>query len=257
MTDNPDATETVQIDWTRAVAGALAAVASAVLLSTLGAAGTIIGAAIGSLVVSVSSAWIAQGLSTSKRSLTKKQKGAAEKMGVAHAEVLRATRADDTASQESHLDHAEERLEEAQQELDEAIVAAAPIRWRERLSQLPWKRVLLVTVGLFVVTLVVITALELVVGRSISSMTGGSGSGDTTIGQVSGHGSGGDDQKDPDQGPTGSTSPSGTSEPSNEPTDSASPSQGQEPTPTDSASAAVSTAPPGSTAPPPAETTSP
>src|SRR6478735_12436571 len=86
----------VEIDWTRAIAGALAAVASAILLSTLGAAGTIIGAAIGSLVVTVGSAWFAQGLSTSKRSLTKKQKGAAEKVGVARAEVLRATAADDT-----------------------------------------------------------------------------------------------------------------------------------------------------------------
>src|SRR5262249_54898382 len=49
----------VEIDWTRTVGGALAAVASAVLLSTLGAAGTILGAALGSIVVTVSGAYFA------------------------------------------------------------------------------------------------------------------------------------------------------------------------------------------------------
>ena len=184
------------------------------------------GAAIGSLVVSVGSAWFAQGLSTSKRSLRKKQ-GAAQKVGVAQAEVMRATRADDPEAQESHLDHAEEQLEEAQQELDEAITATAPVRWRDRLSQLPWKRIALVTVGLFVVSLAVITAVELIAGRSVSSMTGGSGSGDTTVGQVSGDGSGGDDQKEPDKRPTGSTTPRDTPKPSDEPTVSPSPSTGR------------------------------
>ena len=244
MTDDPDATERIQIDWTRAVAGALAAVASAVLLSTLGAAGTIMGAAIGSLVVSVGSAWFAQGLSTSKRTLSKKQKGAAQKVGVAHAEVLRATRADDTAAQESHLDHAEERLEEAQEELDEAITAAAPVSWKERLSQLPWKRVALVTLALFVVTLLVITAFELLTGRSVSSMTGGSGSGDTTISQVSGHDSGGDHQQQkPDEGPTASINPREAPTPSDQPTVSESPTLGEEPTPTESTSPTESTTP--------------
>lgn len=245
MTDDPDQ---IKIDWTRVVAGALAAVASAVLLSTLGAVGTVMGAALGSLVVSVGSAWFAQGLSTSKRSLTKKQ-GAAQKVGVAQAEVLRATRADDPAAQESHLDHAEERLEEAQQELDEAITATEPVRWRDRLSQLPWKRIALVTVALFVVTLVVITAAELIAGRSVSSMTGGSGSGDTTVGQVGGEGSGGDDQKEPDKRPTGFTTPRDTPKPSDQPTVSPSPSLEEEPTPTESTSP-----PTGSPEPTPAET---
>ena len=251
MTDDPDA-ERIQIDWTRAVAGALAAVASAVLLSTLGAAGTIVGAAIGSLVVSVGSAWFAQGLSTSKRKVRKKQKGAAQKVGVAHAEVLRATRADDTAAQESHLDHAEERLEEAQEELDEAITAAAPVSWKERLSQLPWKHVALVTLALFVVTLLVITAFELVTGRSVSSMTGGSGSGDTTISQVSGHGSGGDKQQKqkPDESPTASIDPREVPTPSEEPTVSTSPSPGQEPTLTET----PTPTPSESTTPTPADT---
>jgi hypothetical protein len=234
MTEEPDATERLEIDWLRAIAGALAAVASAVLLSTLGAAGTLLGAAIGSFVVTVASTMFARGISSSKRTLSKKQKAAAEKVDNAQADVLRAARADDAAAQESHLDHAEEQLGEARAELDEAIVPASPVRWRERLSRLSWKHIGLGTLGLFVVTLVVITAFELVAGRSVSSITGGSDSGDTTIGQVSGLDSGGSDQPDPDDGPTGSTGPSGRAEPSDEPTESASPLESQEPTPTES-----------------------
>jgi hypothetical protein len=229
-----DAPEKAQIDWTRAVAGALAAVASAVLLSTLGAAGTIIGAAIGSLVVTVGSAMFTRGISTSKRKLTKAQKEAAAKVGIAQAEVLRAARADDTAAQDSHLDHADERLAEVREELDEAIVATSPVSWRERLSGLPWKHIGLTALALFVVSLVVITAFELIAGRSVSSITGGSDSGDTTIGQVGGRDSGGGRQEeDPDDQPTGSTSPGETTQPSAEPTESA-PSVSQEPSPAES-----------------------
>ncbi|RYP86286.1 hypothetical protein EKO23_10060 [Nocardioides guangzhouensis] len=252
MTEQVDAPEKVQIDWIRAFAGALAAVASAVLLSTLGAAGTIIGAAIGSLVVTVSSAMFTQGLTTSRRRLAKKQKGAAEKVGIAQAEVLRAARASDTAAQDSHLEHAEERLAEVRDELDETLLATAPVSWRERLSRLPWKHIGLTTLGLFVLTLVVITVFELLAGQSVSSMTGGSDSGSTTIGNVGSRDSGGDDRRDPDEQPSGSTSPSESVEPSEEPTGSPSTTESPEPSPTDSTPPTVE--PPSPT---PAETTAP
>ena len=254
MTD--DAAEKVQIDWTRAVAGALAAVASAVLLSTLGAAGTIIGAAIGSLVVTVGSAFFTRGISTSKRTLTKAQKSAAEKVGIAQAEVLRAGRTDDTTAQDSHLDHADERLTEAREELGEAIVATSPVSWRERMVQLPWKRIGLTAFALFGVTLVVITLFELVAGESVSSITGGSDSGDTTIGQVGGGDSGRDDQQDP-QTPTGSNSPSETAEPSQAPTESGLPAESQEPSPADSTAPTESPTPTPTPTPTPAESPAP
>ena len=267
MTDDPEAPEKIEIDWTRAIAGSMAAVASAVLLSTLGAAGTILGAAIGSLVVTIASAMFAQGLSTRqrKRRQARRQKAVASKVGSAQAEVRRATRVDDPAARDSRLEHANERLadareeleEEKAEELEEASEVTSPLSWRERFTRLRWKRVALTALTLFVVSLLLITAFELLAGRSVSSLTGGSDSGDTTIGQVSGHDSGSDDRKDPDNGPTGSSNPSETSEPSDEPSDSASPAQSQEPTPTDPASPAASTVPPGSTAPTPAETTSP
>jgi hypothetical protein len=262
MTEIADAPEKIQIDWIRAIAGAMAAVASAVLLSTLGAAGTILGAAIGSFVVTVVSAWFAQGLSTSRRKLARKQKDAAAKVGIAQAEMLRAARTDDTEAQDSHLDHADARLAEAREELDEAIVATTtPASWRERLARLPWKHIGLTTLALFLVALVVITALELVAGKSVSAITGGSDSGTTTIGHIGGSDSGHHDQRDPSDQPTESADPSDqptqsadpseSVEPTAEPTETASPSDTQEPSPADP------TAPAGSPTQTHAQTTSP
>ena len=200
----------VQIDWLRAIAGALAAVASAFLLSTLGAAGTIIGAAIGSIIVTVSSALFTQGLSRSKRSLTHTQATARQKVGLAQAEVLRAGRADDTEAQQSHLEHADEQLAEANQELDDAVAAAAPVSWRSRLAGLPWKRISYTAIALFLAAVLIITIFELIAGRSVSSMTGGSGNEGTTIGHVRApSGSGSDDNpKEPDPTPSESSEPS-------------------------------------------------
>jgi len=237
MTDDPEAPEKIEIDWTRAIAGSMAAVASAVLLSTLGAAGTILGAAIGSLVVTIASAMFAQGLSTRqrKRRQARRQKAVASKVGSAQAEVRRATRVDDPAARDSRLEHANERLadareeleEEKAEELEEASEVTSPLSWRERFTRLRWKRVVLTALTLFVVSLLLITAFELLAGRSVSSLTGGSDSGDTTIGQVGGGNSGGGDQQDPQDQPTGSTSSSETAEESAKPTPSASPSASQ------------------------------
>lgn len=206
----------LEIDWLKAIAGSLAAVASAVLLSTLGAAGTIIGAAIGSLVVTIGSALFTEGLATSKRSIEKVQSSAAQKVGIAEAEVSRAGRAEDAAARESHLEHAGERLAEANQELDAAALAAtAGPGWRERFAALPWKHIAWVSGALFLAAIVAITAFELVAGRSVSSITGGSGGGRTTIGHVRGGSGGG-------QGSGGSPSPSETTRPSDQPTQGAS-----------------------------------
>lgn len=229
----------LEIDWLRAAAGALAAVASAFLLSFLGAAGTIIGAALGSLIVTVSSAVFTQGLSTSKRTLEKAQSSAARKVGIAQAEVRRAGRADDTAAHDSHLEHADERLAEAQAELDAVSEEAreAEVPWRERLRALPWKRILLATALLFVMAIAAITVFELVAGRSVSSITGGSGNEGTTIGHVGDRGGSRNDQDDqqdeesPSPTPTPSETPSES--PSDTPTPSESPQPSDSPTPSD------------------------
>jgi hypothetical protein len=230
-----DKSDGVHIDWTRTIAGALAAVASAVLLSTLGAVGTIIGAAVGSIVVTISSALFTQGLSSSKRSLAKAQATAMQKVGIAHAEVRRAERTDDAEAQQGHLEHADERLEEAHEDLDAAALAAAPVSWRQRLAQLPWRRILIGAGVLFLITLVVITVFEVIAGRSVSSFTGGSnGDGGTTINHVR-EGRSGTDQDRPD--PSESPDPTDEASPSEDASPSGSPSESPsgEPTPSDTA----------------------
>jgi hypothetical protein len=246
-----DKSDGIHIDWTRTIAGALAAVASAVLLSTLGAVGTIIGAAVGSIVVTVSSALFAQGLSSSKRSLAKAQASAKQKVGIAHAEVRRAERSDDTEAQQGHLEHADERLEEAHENLDAAALAAAPVSWRQRLTLLPWRRILIGAGVMFLVAVAVITVFEVIAGRSVSSFTGGtSDDSGTTINHVRQGGSGSDEgPADPTESPspTDDATPSDDVSPSestsDSPTDEATPSETPTPSPLESSTPSPSGTP--------------
>ena len=186
-TDSPP---TLDIDWLKTLAGALAAVTTAVLLSTLGAVGTLIGAAVGSVAATVGSALYAQGLARSKYAVLKAQETALLKVGIAQAEVRRAGRREGE-EQEAHLDLADERLGEAKEELDEAVqepdrpdlgrpvprAALAPDRAARG--------------GTFAVVVIAITAFEVLTGRSVSSYTGGSDKDQgTTIGGVTGNSGG-------------------------------------------------------------------
>lgn len=186
--------------------------ASAVLLSTLGAAGTILGAALGSIVVTVLGAYFSAGLSSSARTLAKAQAEARQKVGIAEAEVHRAARAEDPDVRGSHLDHAEERLSQANRELDEAV-AAGNIGWRSQLAGLPWRRISWVSAGLFVTALAAITLFELIVGQPVSSFTGGTSGGGTTVGDVRNDVPAGPEQGQPTEPPSPDTSPGPTGVP--------------------------------------------
>jgi hypothetical protein len=215
-----DTSQKLDIDWLKTIAGALAAVSSAVLLSTLGAAGTIIGAALGSVIATVGSALYTQGLARSRERLAQAQTAALRKVGVAQAELRRAGRhqGDDQAV-DAHLAHAERRLDEAKVDLGALSDGATGPGWRERLGALPWRRIALIAAGLFAAAVVAITAFELVAGESVSSITGGTqGDGGTTITRIGG---GSDDEPSRDEAPTDEASP--TDEPTAEPTDEASP----------------------------------
>ncbi|MDN4171521.1 hypothetical protein QWY28_01050 [Nocardioides sp. SOB77] len=209
----------LDIDWLKTIAGALAAITTAVLLSTLGAAGTLIGAALGSVAATVGTAVYSQGLARSKARLAAVQEQALHKVGAAQEEVRRAARRGDA----SRLPRAEARLAEAADALDpsdeETPAEAATPSWRERLAVLPWKRIALVAGGLFLLVVVVISLFEALTGRTVSSYTGGSDSdGGTSITRITGGGSS-DDAPDRDEAP-------GPGEPSDgvEPTDGATPS---------------------------------
>ncbi|ANH39941.1 hypothetical protein I601_3535 [Nocardioides dokdonensis FR1436] len=162
-------THRLEIDWLKTVAGALAAISSAVLLSTLGAAGTIAGAAIGSVVLSTGSAIYSQGLARSRERLARAQSTALRRVGVSRADV-------------------------------EALVDEPDrLPWRERLARLPWKRIGLYAAGFFLAAVVAISAFEVIAGRSVASYTGGDdNTGDTTFSKLVGGGS-----DTPDDEPTG------------------------------------------------------
>lgn len=240
QTTDPAPGSRLGIDWRGTVAGALAAVSSAVLLSTLGAAGTLIGAALGSVIVTVASAFYKQGLENSHRKLARAPEIARQKVGVAQAEVRRASRADDTRVQESHLEYADERLAEAHEELDALAGENVAPGWRERLAALPFKRLALAAAALFAVAVLLITAFELVSGRTVSSYTGGSGSGGTTVSDLGG---GGKDTGKPEEGT--SPTPSDAASPSDEPTEAATPGETGSPTPTGEPTATEAPTPSG------------
>src|SRR3954452_20562989 len=241
-TDSPP---TLDIDWLKTTAGALAAVTTAVLLSTLGAVGTLIGAALGSVAATIGSALYAQGLARSRYAVLKAQETALHKVGIAQAEVRRAGRFEGDA-QEAHLDLADERLGEAKEELDEAGSEPTPLSWRERMTLLPWRRVAVIAAGTFVVVVLAITAFETLTGESVSQRTGGSDQQGTTIGGVTGNtgGDGKPDKPQHSQQPSGSSSPSASSEdtpsetptqtPTETPTEAATPSETPAATPTPS-----------------------
>ncbi len=179
-----DTGQKLDIDWLKTIAGALAAVSSAVLLSTLGAAGTIIGAALGSVVATVGGALYSQGLVRSRQRLVQVPTVARRRVG---------TDPDGTRR-------------------DRVVVAVGPADpgWRERFRMLPWRRISLVAAALFVATLVVITAFELAAGKPVSSMTGGSdGDGRTTFSRLGGGSGGGTSTDDDDKAPADGSSPSG------------------------------------------------
>ena len=242
----------LEIDWIKTAAGAFAAVSSAVLLSTLGAAGTIIGAALGSVIVTVGGAFYAQGLASSQQRLARIQSAATRKVRVAQADVRRAARAPgDGEAVDEHLAHAAEHLDDVRDDLDTLVDEAAAPGWRERFSALPWKRIALGAVALFAAALLAITVFELAAGRSVSSFTGGTHGGNgPTISRIVG-GSEGDTSKGDDHVPLGDEpSPSGTPsiEPSQQPPPTSLPTS--EPTPVPETPMPTAPATPEATAPP-------
>jgi len=226
-----DTPPTLDIDWLKTTAGALAAVTTAVLLSTLGAVGTLIGAALGSVAATIGSALYTQGLARSRHAVLKAQETALFKVGIAQAEVRRAGRREGD-EQEAHLDLDDERLDEARAELDDAGEEPVQPSWRDRLVLLPWRRIGLMAAGTFAVVVLAITTFEALTGESVSQRTGGSDQQGTTIGGVTGN-SGGNSKPDK---PNDNQQPSEFQSPSQEPSDepSETPSETPAPTPTPS-----------------------
>jgi hypothetical protein len=167
---SPEKTPALGIDWVRTIAGALAAVSTTVLLSTLGAAGTLLGAALGSIAATVATAAYSTGLS---RSRARMRRLAALRTGSIPLRRDQATTEPGAAADA-----------EAREDGDRG-------RWVDRLRELGWRRLAVGALAMFLVVLAIVTVFELLAGRTLASTVGGGHSGGTTISHVTGGGGGG------------------------------------------------------------------
>lgn len=171
----------LEINWVQSTGGALAAVSSAVLLSTFGVAGTLIGAAVGSLVITVGGALYSYSIRATRQRVATAQTVAAARIGQARSRVREASQeaaqgtpsgvddaVEDLAEAEADLDRARDELEDELEEVDKRL------EWRRILAGLSWRRVAVGAAATFVAAMVAILAFELLTGRAVSSYTGGS-----------------------------------------------------------------------------------
>lgn len=163
----------IEINWVQAAAGALAAMSSAVLLSTVGVAGTVIGAAAGSVVVTVGNAVYSHYLRMSRDRVAAAQMLARLRVQRAREGVHHVDLADDPERAANQLKRAGRELGKAQRDLGAAEAARESVGWREVLADLPWKRLALIAGALFVVAMLLIVGFELITGRAVSTYTGG------------------------------------------------------------------------------------
>ena len=236
---------TVDVNVVQVVASALAAVSSAVLLSTVGVAGTIVGAAVGSVIATVGGAVYSYSLQASR------DRVAAAAQLAASARIRR-----------SGQDRQDTRQLPAEEQLERPTEEDGRTPWRQTLAGLPWKRVAVVTAGVFVAAMAVIVSFELVAGKPLSAVTHGT-TGESSRTSIPGLGSSAKPTQTPTDEPTGSESPTGSATASETPDSSSSasptatPSETASPTPEESPSASPSTSPEPGDASPPAEDPSP
>ncbi|MDQ1105174.1 hypothetical protein QE364_004034 [Nocardioides zeae] len=286
----------IHLDWVTLVAGALAAVSSAFLLSTLGAVGTLAGAALGSVIASVTSTLYSTSLERSRQKVLEVQVPLRRRAEGETTTLVVDTPAEEIVGTADPVQPPAPVDPRSMPTVTFAAVTAASDPGPEAASaaagtptaptgadrsvgsslrSVPWGKVGLAAAGLFVAAMLVLTVIEGIVGKSASDITGGSDGGSrTSFGQLVGGGSGsGDtDQRDPSPQPTtdgttgtsepgseGSSSPTTTDDPTSptsEPTTGA-PTSGTTSTPTGGPTATAPTAPPTSAAPGAAGTVSP
>lgn len=151
----------LQINWVNSAGGALGAVSSAVLLSSLGVAGTLVGAALGSLVITVGGA-------VYSHYLRKTGERVAERAG----EARRAGRVRQPVPAEAGAGaHPADRRRP--EDLDHTDQAKGGKSAGQLIQGLPWKRILGLSAALFGIAMALIVAFELATGRAVSTYTGG------------------------------------------------------------------------------------
>lgn len=224
---------------TQLVGGALAAMTSAVIGARLGVAGTILGAAIGSIVAGIAGSLYTASLKHTKEKLTSALVGRVGDTRVEITHVAPETAADRDWSWQAPAEQSPPAAvapASAEPVARAADVGAPGLRQ----PRMPWKPILISTAAVFLLAIAGLTTVELISGKALS---GGQG---TTITQVSEGRSGDSDERPsvipsstpsaessteptPESSATPEPSPSSTTEPSASPSESAPPSESSEP----------------------------
>ncbi|MGB3593677.1 MAG: hypothetical protein WA994_05875, partial [Ornithinimicrobium sp.] len=160
----------LEINWFNVVGASLGAVSSAVVLSTLGAAGTLLGAALGSVCITVGGALYAHTMK-----VTRDRVAAAKIL----TESRKARPKEKVMAGGSELDSAQVRPAPVEEPAGEDVHAGAE-SMTSSLKGLPWKRVAALAGALFAITMGIILAFELSTGRAVSTYTGGTS--DSSVG---------------------------------------------------------------------------
>jgi hypothetical protein len=150
--------------------GAAAAATAAFVASRLGVAGTIVGAAIASIVASVGAEVYGRAVHRSAEAMTVLALRTRNAAGVDPSSVV----PDDGVADEAEAGPA-----------DEAAAAAEVVARADGADlRFSWKHVALVAGGVFVIVLAAITLTEIIIGKPISALWGGSSDSGTSIGGV-------------------------------------------------------------------------
>jgi hypothetical protein len=244
--------EKVGINWVQVFSAALAAVSSTVLLSTLGVAGTLIGAAVGSFIASVGGALYSRGLAASHQRVAV-QAAALRRAAQARAQGPQGTAVIEPVVEpvlDTHADPADAPTEGAAMADGAGGVPPEeatdqepdPLFHAEPGKPLPWKRIALVAGALFVAVMVAVTAFELLTGKPVSAYTGGSSDTGTTLFDR------GKETPSQSPSPTPSQSPSsGATSPSSTPSESPTVLPSGTASPTEAPTGVPSTGTPGAT----------
>lgn len=222
MPDSPDTRERSflsGLSWFQVLAGALAAMTSAWVASALGVGGTIIGAALGSLVVTITSTFYASTLDRGRTLIVQTDSGT-------------------FVETEAEPGHTAEALAAVSEATDEPIKGAEVVEDPRR--SIRWRTVALTTAIILAVSGLAMGAYEIVTGKAY-----GSDPDNARIGNPLGGGSDPEPSDDPAPRESSSPDPSATPTPTGRPTTTTTPTPTATPTPTPAPTATATEPPAG------------
>jgi hypothetical protein len=173
----------MKFSYRQILASAAGAVISAVIASTFGVTGTIVGVAIGSIAATTGTALVVQSIDRTNKAVKQVAVRAPENSvlrrlgGTKAAGVTRSESDSESAVQDETATAASQATGSVDSESTAQMPAPTgpPVRlWNRR-----WPVIVLAIVGVFVFSLILVTVVELIAGRPLADLFGHSGGGTT------------------------------------------------------------------------------